>query len=146
MAELLKMTFLGFFPENEGSTPVLPPHTQTCITDPFITELLWTRARHCLNIHKDAGPYGFFPKVLKDVSSHIDIVLACTVTSRLSAEEMVSRWLDEGDTVNIVYLDFAKAFDLVNHRLLLKKLKNVKETESNPICQVNVNVRGRRCK
>ncbi len=28
MAELLKTTFLGFFLEDEGSTPVLQPHTQ----------------------------------------------------------------------------------------------------------------------
>ncbi len=46
-----------------------------------------------------------------------------TVTHLLSAEETVTRWLDEGDTVDIVYPDFAKAFDSVNHRLLLTKLK-----------------------
>ncbi len=36
---------------------------------------------------------------------------------------MVTRWLDEGDTVDIAYVDFAKAFDSVNLRLLLTKLK-----------------------
>ncbi len=45
------------------------------------------------------------------------------LTNLLSAEETVTRWLDEGDTVDIVYLDFAKALDSVNHRLLLTKLK-----------------------
>ncbi len=44
-----------------------------------------------------------------------------TLTYLLSAEETVTRWLDEGDTVNIVHLDFAKAFDSVNYRLLLTK-------------------------
>ncbi len=36
---------------------------------------------------------------------------------------MITRWLDEGDTVDIIYLDFAKAFASVNHRLLFIKLK-----------------------
>ncbi len=46
-----------------------------------------------------------------------------TVANLLSAEETVTRWLDEGNTVKIVYLDFEKAFDSVNHRLPLTKLK-----------------------
>ncbi len=46
-----------------------------------------------------------------------------TVTNPLSAVETVTRWLDEGDPVDIVNLDFAKAFDSVNHRLLLTRLK-----------------------
>ncbi len=45
------------------------------------------------------------------------------VANLLSAGETVTRWFDEGDTVDIVYLDFAKAFDLVNHRPLITKLK-----------------------
>ncbi len=47
--------------------------------------------------------------------------------SRLSnlilQEERVTRLLDEGHTVDLVYLDFAKTFDSVNHRFLLAKLK-----------------------
>ncbi len=32
--------------------------------------------------------------------------------------------MDEGHTVHLVYLNFAKAFDSVNHRFLLAKLKS----------------------
>ncbi len=32
--------------------------------------------------------------------------------------------MDEGDTVDVIYLDFAKAFDCVNHRFLLAKMKS----------------------
>ncbi len=38
-------------------------------------------------------------------------------------EERVTRLLDEGHTVYLVYLDFSKAFDSFNHRFLLTKLK-----------------------
>ncbi len=39
-------------------------------------------------------------------------------------EERVIRLMDEGHTVDLVYLDFAKAFDSVDHRFLLAKLKS----------------------
>ncbi len=39
-------------------------------------------------------------------------------------EERVTRLVDEGHTVDLVYLDFAKAFDSINHRFLLAKLKS----------------------
>ncbi len=39
-------------------------------------------------------------------------------------EEAATRTRDEGHTVDVVYLDFAKAFDSVNHRFLLAKMKS----------------------
>ncbi len=61
MAELPKTTFLGFFREDEGSTPVLQPHRQTNMADPLITELEIRRALDGLNPNKGAGPDGLFP-------------------------------------------------------------------------------------
>ncbi len=36
----------------------------------------------------------------------------------------MTRMIDEGHTVDVIYLDFTKAFDSVNHRFLLAKMKS----------------------
>ncbi len=39
--------------------------------------------------------------------------------------EVVTRMMDEGHTVAVIYLDFAKAFSSVNRRFLLAKVKSI---------------------
>ncbi len=48
--------------------------------------------------------------------------LRSTVKNLLSAEETVTQWLDKGNTFDIVYLDFTRAFHLANHSFLVTKL------------------------
>ncbi len=46
-----------------------------------------------------------------------------TLTNLLVTEELITKWLDEGSAVDLIYLDFSNEFDLVNHLLLLDKLR-----------------------
>ena len=38
--------------------------------------------------------------------------------------EEITKWVDEGSPVDVIYLDFQKAFDKVPHQRLLLKLKS----------------------
>ena len=45
------------------------------------------------------------------------------LTNLLCLLEEITKWVDDGSPVDVVYLDFQKAFDKVTHQKLLLKLK-----------------------
>ena len=45
------------------------------------------------------------------------------LTNLLDYLENVTKFLDQGDPLDVIYLDFAKAFDKVPHKRLVKKLE-----------------------
>ena len=46
------------------------------------------------------------------------------LTSLLCFFEEITKWVDEGSPVDVIYLDFQKAFDKVPHQTLILKLKS----------------------
>ena len=60
---------------------------------------------------------------LINTSQHGFLKARSCLTNLLCFFEEITKWVDDGSPVDIVYLDFQKAFDKVPHQKLLLKLK-----------------------
>ncbi len=56
--------------------------------------------------------------------------------------EAVTRMMDDGHTVDVIYFDFAKAFDSVSPRFLLAKIKSFGLGDA-VMCWIEANLSGR---
>ena len=60
---------------------------------------------------------------LLNSSQHGFLKARSCLTNMLFFLEEITKWIDEGSQVDIIYLDFQKAFDKLPHQRLLLKLK-----------------------
>merc|ERR1712074_130810 len=65
-----------------------------------------------------------FNNNLISTKQHGFVPLGNCITNLLSCLEEWFSTLESGNTVDVVYTDFAKAFDSVPHKCLLRKLEN----------------------
>ena len=57
-------------------------------------------------------------------SQHGFLKAKSCLTNLLCFLEEITKWVDDGSPVDVIYLDFQKAFDKVPHQRLLRKLKS----------------------
>ena len=57
-------------------------------------------------------------------SQHGFLKAKSCLTNLLCFLEEITKWVDDGSTVDVIYLDFQKAFDKVPHQRLILKLKS----------------------
>ena len=64
-----------------------------------------------------------FKNNLIKASQHGFLKARSCLTNKLCVFEDITKWVDEGSPVDIIYFDVKKAFDKVPHQRLLLKLK-----------------------
>ena len=57
-------------------------------------------------------------------SQHGFLKARSCLTNLLGFFDEITKWVDEGSPVDVIYLDFQKAFDKVPHQRLIFKLKS----------------------
>ena len=145
MAEFLNEYFSSVFIREDISSPVLVTKFESDrsyhLGQLFVTPEIIAKKIREMKINKSPGFDGIPPKQLKEIVDklvrHLHKCLTCHYTSQnwflkarscitnlLCFSEEITKWVDDGSPVDVVYLDFQKAFDKVPHQRLLLKLKS----------------------
>ena len=61
---------------------------------------------------------------LTNPSQHGFLKAKSCLTNLLCFLEEITKWVDDGSPVDVIYFDFQKAFDKVPHQRLISKLKS----------------------
>ena len=61
---------------------------------------------------------------LINTSQHGFLKARSCLTNLLCFFEEITKWVDDGSPVDVIYLDFQKAFDKIPHQRLILKLKS----------------------
>ena len=65
-----------------------------------------------------------FKHILINPSQHGFLKAKSCLTILLCFLEEITKWVDDGSPVDVIYLDYQKAFDKVPHQRLILKLKS----------------------
>ena len=77
-----------------------------------------------VHLHRSRHPTSLLVKhKLINASQHGFLKARSCLTNLLCFLEEITKWVDDGSPVDVVYLDFQKAFDKVPHQRLLLKPK-----------------------
>jgi len=75
-------------------------------------------------------------------SQHVLMKGRSCLTNLISFYDQVTRLVDEGKAVDVIYLDFSKAFDNIPHSILLEKLA-VHGLDGRTLCWIKNWLKGR---
>ena len=136
MAEELNVHFSSVFTREDTSSLPVPETKFNGSEEGKLGQLVVTPevvASKINNMKENKSPRvdGLSPKILKETveqiskpSQHGFLKARSCLTNLLCFFEEITKWVDDGSPVDVIYLDFQKAFDKVPHQRLILKLKS----------------------